>query len=50
MRVRSGGPVVAAGEVADGLGEEPAEELDLFPLPGAAGTEVPPEGPAWYST
>ena len=50
MRVRSVGPVVAAGEVADGLGEQPAEELDLFPLPGAAGTEVPPESRAWYST
>ena len=45
MRVCSVGPVVAAGEVADGLGEQPAEELDLLPLPGAAGTEVPPEGP-----
>ena len=50
VRVRSVGPVVAAGEVADGLGEQPAEELDLFLLPGAAGTEVRPEDRAWYST
>ena len=37
-------PVEAAGEVDDGFGEQPAKQLDLLLLPGAAGAEVLPEG------
>ena len=37
-------PVEAAGEVDDGFCEQPAKQLDLFLLPGAAGAEVLPEG------
>ena len=37
-------PVEAAREVDDRFGEQPAKQLDLLLLPGAAGTEVLPEG------
>ena len=37
-------PVEAAREVDDGFCEQPAEQLDLLLLPGAAGAEVLPEG------
>ena len=36
-------PVEAAREVDDGFGEQPAKQLDLLLLPGAAGAEVLPE-------
>ena len=41
-------PVEAAREVDDRFCEQPAEQLDLLLLPGAAGTEVLPR--ASYST